>query len=291
MKIIDCFIFYNELKMLTYRLSILYDIVDFFILVEANQTFMGHPKPLFYNENKHFFKKFEDKIIHIIVDLPYVYPNINYKNKKPFQILNYHENGEQWTNEAFQRESIKKGFENIYLEDSDYIIVSDVDEILNPNTMKEVKKNPNFTFTKLLQENYKYSLNYKEKHVWSHPYLMSYKFYKDYISRSDLSKISKYTFFSKGYSRVFLNSERLCLNELRLEFTETPFLENGGWHLSSFGDKNFINNKYANFSHVEFTLEENNIEKNLKDCLHIPIKLNDNLPPFYEYYLSDFVYF
>ena len=290
MKIIDCFIFYNELKMLTYRLSILYDIVDFFILVESNQTFMGHPKPLFYNENKHLFKKFEDKIIHIIVDLPYVYPNINYKNKKPFQILNYHENGEQWFNEAFQRESIKKGFENISLEDSDYIIVSDVDEILNPNTLNEVKKNPNFTFTKLLQDNYTYSLNYKEKHIWSHPYLMSYNFYKQYISKFDPSKMSKYIFFSKGYSRVFLNSERLCLNELRLEFTETKFLENGGWHLSFFGDEKFINNKYANFSHVE-AWEENKIEKHIKTCLHIPIKSNNNLPPFYEYYLSDFVYF
>jgi len=290
MKIIDCFIFYNELKMLTYRLSILYDIVDFFILVEANQTFMGNSKPLFYNENKHLFKKFEDKIIHIIVDLPYVYPNINYKNKKPFQILNYHENGEQWFNEAFQRESIKKGFENISLEDSDYIIVSDVDEILNPNTLNEVKKNPNFTFTKLLQDNYTYSLNYKEKHIWSHPYLMSYNFYKQYISKFDPSKMSKYIFFSKGYSRVFLNSERLCLNELRLEFTETKFLENGGWHLSFFGDEKFINNKYANFSHVE-AWEENKIEKHIKTCLHIPIKSNYNLPPFYEYYLSEFVYF
>ena len=290
MKIIDCFIFYNELKMLTYRLSILYDIVDFFILVEANQTFMGHPKPLFYNENKHLFKKFEDKIIHIIVDLPYVYPNINYKNKKPFQILNYHENGEQWFNEAFQRESIKKGFENISLEDSDYIIVSDVDEILNPNTLNEVKKNPNFTFTKLLQDSYTYSLNYKEKHIWSHPFLMSYNFYKQYISKFDPSRMSKYIFFSKGYSRVFLNSERLCLNELRLEFTETKFLENGGWHLSFFGDEKFINNKYANFSHVE-AWEENKIEKHIKTCLHIPIKSNNNLPPFYEYYLSDLVYF
>ena len=290
MKIIDCFIFYNELKMLTYRLSILYDIVDFFILVESNQTFMGHPKPLFYNENKHLFKKFEDKIIHIIVDLPYVYPNINYKNKKPFQILNYHENGEQWFNEAFQRESIKNGFENISLEDSDYIIVSDVDEILNPNTLNEVKKNPNFTFTKLLQDNYTYSLNYKEKHIWSHPYLMSYNFYKQYISKFDPSRMSKYIFFSKGYSRVFLNSERLCLNELRLEFTETKFLENGGWHLSFFGDEKFINNKYANFSHVE-AWEENKIEKHIKTCLHIPIKSNNNLPPFYEYYLSDLVYF
>ena len=36
MKIIDCFTFYNELQLLEYRLSILYDVVDYFIIVEAN---------------------------------------------------------------------------------------------------------------------------------------------------------------------------------------------------------------------------------------------------------------
>jgi len=29
MKIIDCFLFYNELDLLNYRLNILYDVVDF----------------------------------------------------------------------------------------------------------------------------------------------------------------------------------------------------------------------------------------------------------------------
>jgi len=41
MKIIDCFTFYNEIDLLYYRLSILYEHVDYFIIVEANQTFSG----------------------------------------------------------------------------------------------------------------------------------------------------------------------------------------------------------------------------------------------------------
>ena len=36
MKIIDSFIFYNELDLLEYRLSILNDLVDYFILVESH---------------------------------------------------------------------------------------------------------------------------------------------------------------------------------------------------------------------------------------------------------------
>ena len=42
MKIIDSFIFYNELDLLEYRLSILNEYVDYFILVESSYTFTGN---------------------------------------------------------------------------------------------------------------------------------------------------------------------------------------------------------------------------------------------------------
>ena len=51
-KVIDCFIFYNELELLTYRLNLLYAIVDFFVIVESTHTHTGKEKPLFFNENK-----------------------------------------------------------------------------------------------------------------------------------------------------------------------------------------------------------------------------------------------
>ena len=41
MKIVDCFIFYNEIDMLLYRLEILNEYVDYFILVESKYTFSG----------------------------------------------------------------------------------------------------------------------------------------------------------------------------------------------------------------------------------------------------------
>ena len=51
-KIVDCFTFYNELDLLLYRLNILYDVVDYFIIVEATHTFTGIEKNLFFKENK-----------------------------------------------------------------------------------------------------------------------------------------------------------------------------------------------------------------------------------------------
>ena len=65
MKIIDCFIFYNELDLLTYRLNLLNNIVDYFIIVESTHTFIGKEKICFFSENKHLFENFTNKIIHI----------------------------------------------------------------------------------------------------------------------------------------------------------------------------------------------------------------------------------
>ena len=93
MKIIDSFIFYNEIELLYYRLSILNEYVDKFILVESTQTFTGHKKPLFYLENRNMFDKFNDKILYVIVnDIHYKHPNINYnlnhKWKNEYQRVN-----------------------------------------------------------------------------------------------------------------------------------------------------------------------------------------------------------
>jgi hypothetical protein len=52
MKIIDCFTFYNELDLLNYRLNILNNVVDYFIIVESTHTHVGKEKNLIYEENK-----------------------------------------------------------------------------------------------------------------------------------------------------------------------------------------------------------------------------------------------
>ena len=48
LKIIDCFTFYNELDLLNYRLNILNEVVDYFIIVEATHTHIGNEKKLLY---------------------------------------------------------------------------------------------------------------------------------------------------------------------------------------------------------------------------------------------------
>ena len=128
-KIVDCFTFYNELELLKYRLTILNDCVDYFVLVEATHTHVGKIKPLFYQENKELFKEFNHKIIHIVVDdFSHKYPNINIENR------------EQWNNEIFQRNCIKRGLDKLNLNDEDIFTVTDLDEIPDPKILTKIKK-------------------------------------------------------------------------------------------------------------------------------------------------------
>ena len=63
--IYDCFIFRDELDILEIRLNILNNVVDRFVICEANKTFTNQLKPYnFYNNSKRF-EKFLDKIIYL----------------------------------------------------------------------------------------------------------------------------------------------------------------------------------------------------------------------------------
>ena len=107
--IYDCFLFFNELKILELRLEELDAVVDRFVLVEGSRTFSGSPKPLYFHENRQLFQRYLHKINHVVVnDLP--------------------SNTESaWDLEAFQRNAILRGIEGAAPED--VIVISDVDEI------------------------------------------------------------------------------------------------------------------------------------------------------------------
>jgi len=268
MKIIDCFTFYNEIELLNYRLNLLYEFVDFFVLVEATHTFVGKPKDLYFEKNKEKFEKFKDKIIHIIVDdFPFVYPTINYKI------------GEQWLNESFQRNAIKRGIDKIKPNLDDVLFISDLDEIPNTNLIQDIKNN-NFKLNNncvyaLEQRFFFYNLNTEHATKWYKAKFVSYDTFLNF-------KLSSSEDIRMGYSLV---------------------VEKGGWHLSYFGDENFIQNKIQNCSHQEFNNElwtnleniQTRIEKREgfeNETLNsVSVKDNPFLPPKYQEYLSSFYSF
>lgn len=260
MKVVDCFIFYNELDLLAYRLNLLNDIVDYFVIVEATHTFVGKEKPLFFNENKHLFENFTNKIIHIIVnDFPGKYPDVNF---------------DVWKNEKCQRNAISRGINCIKdLQQSDVIIISDLDEIPDPHTLDKIKKGNIIIDINILEmDMYYYNLNTRFDSKWNSCKIISYEKYKT-----------------------------ININCDDIRFINCSKISNGGWHLSYFGDKYFIQNKLQNFSHQEFNnCEYTDLEKiekkiqnsiNLFDELNIKkIKIEDNkyLPIDYSKYLNKY---
>jgi Glycosyltransferase family 17 len=272
MKIVDCFIFYNELKMLEFRLEYLYNTVDWFVLVEATKTHAGNPKPLFFQENKDRFSKYLDKIVHIVVDdmpmqvatpakrgiLPYQTPK---QQKQPdYSIIR----------ENYQRICIVKGIQKLTLDDDDLIIISDVDEIPDRNTLKTLNIDDNVYG--LLQDFYYYNLTCKNTDFWT------------------MSRILKFGTYKKQHNTQFIRFGILP--------DVSKLIPRGGWHFSYFGSPEFIANKLKNFCHQEFNnsnfTDIQTIETRVKEgvdllCrstekfMKIPIEENTYLPEGYEF--------
>ena len=64
-KIIDCFLFYNELDMLEFRLTELNEHVDYFIILDSDFDFAGNKKDSMFESNKNRFDSWKEKIIRI----------------------------------------------------------------------------------------------------------------------------------------------------------------------------------------------------------------------------------
>ena len=265
MKIVDCFTFYNELDLLQYRLAALYDYVDFFILVEANTTHAGHPKPNYYADNVHLFEKYKNKIIHKVADLPFKAPNIDYSKNQ------------QWENENFQRNYIKECVqsEELGLTKDDLVVISDLDEIIDPQRLVEFRDGRLITYKgfSLSQDMYYYNLYCKNTWFWSKAKIVVY----EYLLQKTPEEIRQ---------------------------GELPLLEKGGWHLSYFGDVAFIRNKLLEFGHQEYNspeyTDENVITQRLESGVdlfgrgyvhmaHVPLEQNPYLPPLYDIYLNKYM--
>jgi beta-1,4-mannosyl-glycoprotein beta-1,4-N-acetylglucosaminyltransferase len=267
-KIIDCFTFYNELALLEFRLEYLYNYVDYFVLVEARYTHAGNPKELYYDNNKDCFNKYNDKIIHIIVDeFPIAEKSNDYWNS------------EYWVRERFQRNEIDKGIYKIdklnKLDYNDIIIISDLDEIPDRERLKEIKYCKLYDNTRyvLCQDMYYYNINCKLNETWTHGKFVNYSTYIN-------------TFYRKPQEIRLSDS---VYKEIKVE--------KGGWHFSYFGNLNFIVNKIKNFAHQEYnnndfinlnkfrTAIDNNVSiysNNESKGVFIDIKDNDYLPENHE---------
>ena len=66
MRVFDCTTYYEEDLMMDLRFNVLNEFVDKFVVSEATFSHSGNQKKIKFNPNN--FKKFKDKIIHIVVE-------------------------------------------------------------------------------------------------------------------------------------------------------------------------------------------------------------------------------
>src|ERR1043166_412728 len=63
-KVFDAVIFSIELDLLEIRLQELWDVVDYFVILESNRTFTGNKKDIVFAKSKDRFSQFDSKIIY-----------------------------------------------------------------------------------------------------------------------------------------------------------------------------------------------------------------------------------
>ena len=257
MKIVDCFMFYNELEILQIRLKELYDVIDYFIIIEATQTHSGTAKPLYFLENKHLFAPYVDKIIHRVTDF-----NEHYAFEQ-----HIHATNNAWFKENYQRECCKNLIDELQLDDTDIIITTDCDEIPKRSLIESIRNKSMIIDHRVYSIEmvlYYYTIEYTTPRQWYHARLVNYAVYKQF---------------------------RLLT---MIRFANYIVIPYAGYHLSYFGDVQFIKTKIDSFAESDEYSKEGKEITYLEDCykkgilhfnkeqlLYIPLATNKNVPHYF----------
>ncbi len=241
--IYDCFQFFNELDILKIRLHVLSPVVDRFVISEATETFSGLKKPLYYEENKAMFAEFEEKIIHVVVD------------DTP--------QGGTHERDTFQKNAVTRGLAGCT--DDDIVIFSDLDEIPNPDKIREILQ------------------NFQEDKIYHFAQRLFYCYLNmEEVSGSLLSYAGEFEgvarkkwIGTKMLSYKLLREQHLLLGELRFpERKEIGIrVEDGGWHfgyMGGHGEKDIrkrVQEKVVSAAHQEYNSKHvlSNVTDQIKD--------------------------
>jgi len=203
-------------------------VVDYFVINEANITFTGKEKPLYFQENRERFKKWEDKIIH------HVTVDNNETLEKYWEGVPYHrsmmEENIYKLPLAYQRACFHKDSAIYALldvaEDDDIILTSDADEIANPKTLEALDQwfVPDLHHV-LIGPVYYYYLNLLCEQEWMGTRVCTMKMLKS-----------------------------MSIDKLRQSHTESMRVMDSSWHWSFFGDADTVRAKMDAYEHQENNL-------------------------------------
>ncbi len=200
----DCFQFFNEVDILALRLHIMSGIADKFVISESTVTFSGDPKPLFFEKYRDQFKEFEDRIIHVVVD------------DTPMDC-------DAYERDHHQKCAVARGLAEA--QPDDIVIFSDVDEIPDPETLRDLL--PKVEDGKI--------------------YMLAQRLFYCYLNLEDVSgkHLSVTGDFEDADPRMWLGT-KICKKSLLDRYTTEELrnaeqreigvrVPNGGWHFSYVG--------------------------------------------------------
>tara|TARA_B100001123_G_scaffold419029_1_gene523699 strand:- start:78 stop:887 length:810 start_codon:yes stop_codon:yes gene_type:complete len=229
MAIYDCFQFFDEEHVLDLRFNILDEFVDFFVIVESTINHQGLEKKLNFNRNK--FKKFDKKIIYIVVD------------DTPKHLIKSHIGGESLV-EQHQRNSLMRGLKNSH--DNDLVILSDVDEIPDLNKIGLFENKNKYAVFSQKMYGYKINLLNETESNWHGSKICLKKDFKSPQWLRNL-KFKKYPFWRIDKPR------------------NLQIIQNGGWHFAYLQSPKKISEKIKSFAHGEYNKIHFTDEKNIEE--------------------------
>lgn len=216
-RVFDCFPFYNEFDLAELRIQELWDVVDYFVIAEANTTHQSKPKSFFLKDNWDRFEKYASKIRHVMIeDMP--------------------QDPDNWVNERFQRYCLKRGLED--LRPDDIVITSDCDEIPRPSIIEAIKEDAN-------------DYNRYQLHVPLHYFKINYLMVTPNGLHGNVMVTRGRAYKDPQYER-----ELTFPWTPKPADTDLVYVNHGGWHFSYFGKTDFAKNKIENFAHAETNIPE-----------------------------------
>jgi beta-1,4-mannosyl-glycoprotein beta-1,4-N-acetylglucosaminyltransferase len=228
-RIFDVCVLFNEIDLLEIRIGELWDVVDHFVVIEANLTFAGRSKPFFFEAHRNRFERFAEKITYYPFK-PGEFPNSG--NLSPETMR------ERFALEARQRDAAGGALAQLGAANDDVILLCDVDEIPRPDAVLDLD----------------IRLRHNRFCVFE---LRNHRGYMNSLSDRALNGVVIVGPVAARWRTV----RRLGAHEVRrgklraghvLEKRDPRwnYVQDGGWHLSSMGGAEAFWVKAQNFAHI-----------------------------------------
>ena len=239
-KIIDCFLFYNELDMLEFRLTELNEHVDYFIILDSDFDFAGNKKDSMFELNKNRFDSWKEKIIRI--DCPELtielFNQINTEKYPQYKNL---------STDIINKDIIIfymmikliETLPQLELDFEDIIMFSDIDEIPDFTTLDLIGDYLLFNSIILRQKRFFWTTKYIDKDL-------SFG-----TSCHQYTKISRNPLVLDHFYKLKSNKK----------FSNNTFLDSG-WHFSHFEDLGNLHKKLELINNREYSLKDLKLKMN-----------------------------